>query len=139
METIEALDRFIKVAQDAREVKRAIVVKLLKQGHKLKETSQLLNVSLGFGSKWKRIFDQDGVEGLKLGYKGSQGYLMPEQREAVIEWLKSKNHWELAKLQTHLRGQYQVVYKSRQSYYDLFQAAGISWKKKPENQSPQRP
>ena len=70
-----------------------------------------------------------GVSALRLAYSGSVGYLEPEQRQAVIAWLKTKNYWNLAELQHHIEDEYGVVFDSKQSYYTLFEQAGISWKK----------
>ncbi len=86
-------------------------------------------MSSGFISKWTGRYEQLGVSGLKLGYSGSVGYLEPEQRQAVITWLKSKNYWNLAELQAHIEQEYEVVFDSKQSYYTLFEQAGIRWKK----------
>ena len=47
----------------------------------------------------------------------------------VLQWLQTKKIWELSELEFHLAEHYDVVYESKQSYYDLFEAAGISWKK----------
>jgi len=47
----------------------------------------------------------------------------------VIEWLKQKDIWTLGELEYQLASEYDVTYASKQSYYDLFEAAGISWKK----------
>jgi len=47
----------------------------------------------------------------------------------VLEWLKQKNYWDLQELQAYLENSYGVVFRSLQSYYELFQEAGISWKK----------
>jgi putative transposase len=79
--------------------------------------------------KWTGIYKQLGVSGLKLGYQGSVGYLEPEQRQGVLSWLKRKNYWNLAQLQAHIEQEYEVVFDSKQSYYTLFEQAGISWKK----------
>lgn len=51
------------------------------------------------------------------------------QRQAVIAWLQSKNYWNLGELQGHIQDEYDVVFDSKQSYYTLFEQAGISWKK----------
>lgn len=69
------------------------------------------------------------VSGLRLGYVGSVGYLEPWQRQAVLTWLQTKNYWDLAELQGHIQDEYDVVFDSKQSYYTLFEQAGISWKK----------
>lgn len=56
-------------------------------------------------------------------------YLSVEQREEVLSWLQTKNCWEMSELEYKLAFEYDVVYDSKQSYYDLFDAADISWKK----------
>jgi putative transposase len=90
---------------------------------------ELLNVSLGFISKWRHIYEAQGADGLKLGYEGRASYLTPEETEAVIEWLKKGEVWRLEQLRNHLQQEYGVVYKARRSYYDLLKRARISWKK----------
>ncbi len=50
-------------------------------------------------------------------------------RLEVIEWLQKKNYWNLAELKQYVLDKYNVRFASEQSYYDLFKAAGISWKK----------
>lgn len=126
---MEELLNFIDTARDARELKRALAVKLTFEGYVHAEIIKILNVTSGFISKWKQAFEADGVDGILLGYQGSTGYLYKEQRMEVIEWLQRKDHWLLEELSTHLSQKYDVEFKSRQSYYDLFTQAGLSWKK----------
>lgn len=126
---MEELLNFIDTARDARELKRAIAVKLTLEGYVHAEIIKILNVTSGFISKWKQAFEAYGVDGILLGYQGSTGYLYKEQRQEVIEWLQQKDHWLLEELSTHLSQKYDVEFKSRQSYYDLFTQAGHSWKK----------
>ena len=47
----------------------------------------------------------------------------------MLEWLQGQKIWELSELEAHLTYEYDVVYESKQSDYDLFEAAGISWEK----------
>ena len=68
-----------------------------------------------------------GVSGLSIRYQGSVGYLTSERREQVLAWLKQQQTWNLAELMTCVRDTCGVVYQSKQSYYDLFAQAGISW------------
>jgi putative transposase len=98
-------------------------------GYKHREIGESLGVSSGFISKWTRHYEQSGVSGLRLGYKGSVGYLSATQRQDVITWLKNKDYWSLTELQQHMEQEYEVVFESKQSYYTLFKEAGISWKK----------
>lgn len=51
------------------------------------------------------------------------------QKAQVITWIKTQTYWNLDELVSYLDQQYGVVYQSKQSYYDLFAVAGISWKK----------
>jgi putative transposase len=126
---LDDLNDFIRSNPDARELKRAVAVQMFLKGYKHREIGESLGVSSGFISKWTGRYEQLGVSGLKLGYSGSVGYLEPEQRQAVITWLKSKNYWNLAELQAHIEQEYEVVFDSKQSYYTLFEQAGIRWKK----------
>ena len=51
------------------------------------------------------------------------------QEEEVISWLKSKKSWKLMELINHIDVKYKVKFQSKQSYYDLFKKAGITWKR----------
>ena len=126
---LDDLNEFIHCNPDARELKRAVAVQMFLKGYKHREIRESLGVSSGFVSKWTDSYKQLGVSGLKLGYAGSVGYLKLEQRQAVLTWLKRKNYWNLAELQGYIETEYQVVFDSKQSYYTLFEQAGISWKK----------
>lgn len=123
------LQEFIQSNPDPRELKRAIAVNMSQQGMTHGRIQEVLGVSSGFISKWTQAYAQQGVFGLKLGHKGSQGYLNEQQRQSIIDGLKEQEYWNLSELQDQLWQQYGVRFKSRQSYYDLFHAAGLSWKK----------
>jgi hypothetical protein len=45
----------------------------------------MLGVSEFFVGYRKKIFKTQGIEGIKLGYKGSQGYLTERQTDVVVE------------------------------------------------------
>ena len=126
---MRSLSKFMENSQDKREIQRAMAVKMLFEGYKHEASQSILGVSSGFISKWKKAFFKEGVEGLKLAYKGSQGFLNPQQHSEVTEWLKTKDRWNLSELEYEVASKYGVVFKSRQSYYELFDAARISWKK----------
>nr|AIJ28542.1 AmbS2 [Fischerella ambigua UTEX 1903] len=80
-------------------------------------------------TKWKKRFLAQGLDGIKLGYQGTKGYLIPQSRAEVISWLKEKNYWDIDELVTYLDEKYGVIYQSKQSYYELLSDASISWKK----------
>src|SRR4028118_1785711 len=123
------LESFIKSDIDARELKRAIAVRMALEGKLYHEISKMLGVSEFFVDYWKKTFKTQGVEGIKLGYKGSSGYLTKRQTDVVVEWLKNKESWNLEELVTYVEQEFGVSYKSKQSYYELLGAANISWKK----------
>lgn len=126
---IEELKAFIRSERDARQVRKALAVKLIYQDYNYETITGLLEVSLGALSKWKQAYERDGLAGFRPQHKGRQSYLPPSEREAVLQWLQAKAIWELSELEFHLAETYNVVYESKQSYYDLLEAAGLSWKK----------
>lgn len=126
---MDELSQFIQGNPDPRELKRALAVQMVLQDYRHREIHCVLQVSSGFISKWTQAFKQQGVKGLQLQHKGSTGYLDDGERLAVVQWLKQKNYWNLQELQAYLENSYDVVFRSLQSYYELFHVAGISWKK----------
>ena len=127
--SIKALRDFIDNNPDPRELKRGLAVQMVIQKYSYFEIRDVLQVSVGFISKYKQLFKEQGISGLTLKYQGSTGYLTPSAYLAVIKWLQKKNYWNLVELKQHVLDTYNVVFASPQSYYNLFKAAGISWKK----------
>ena len=126
---MEELNAFIESLPDPREFKRAIAVKMTLEGYKHQEIIRVLQVSSGFISKWKQEFIMNGIEGLKLKYQGSRGYLSPSEKQQVLLWLEEKNQWSLNELEYYLAMEFDVKFAAKSIYYDLFHEAGISWKK----------
>jgi transposase len=119
----------IKSNPDPRELKRALAVKMSIEGHTDKIISQILGVSKSFIRDWKKAFKVEGVAGIRIGYQGAKGKLTIEQRQEIVEWIKEKKYWHLDELINHIEDTYNIKYKSKQSYYDLFEEGRISWKK----------
>lgn len=126
---ITELQAFIRSERDSRQVKKALAVKLIYQDYRYTAVVEILDVSLGSLSGWRRAYERYGLAGFKPNHQGRQSYLTPEQRSAVLTWLQSKAIWTRHELEYHLAETYDVAYAAKQSYYDLFEAAGISWKK----------
>ncbi len=124
---MESLDDMISNATDARETKRALSVKMLQNGIKLKQISHLLNVSEQYVSKWKKIYQAKGATGLHLAYRGKPAYLKEEERAGVVAWIKEQDTIEVEAVRDYIEGEYGVVYLSKQSYYDLMSAGGMSY------------
>jgi len=126
---IAQLESFIKSDIDARELKRAIAVRMALSGTIYYEISRILGVSKFFIGYWKKQFKTKGIAGIKLGHKGSKGYLTALQNTEVIEWLKNKEYWNLDELVTYLEQEFGVIYKSKPSYYELFDGRKLVEKK----------
>ncbi len=126
---INELNKFIKSRQDSRELKRAIAVKLALKKYPYLEIQSILNVSPSFITKWKKAFFAEGIKGLSLKYKGAKPLLNNSERPEILEWLKEKDAWDFPALSSYVFENYKIRFKSKQSYYNLFKQAGISWKK----------
>ena len=126
---IAILNEFINSNPDARECKRALAVKMAIENEAYSKITKLLNVCKSYVTTWKQKFEAEGIEGIKLGYQGGKSYLTSVQQQEIINWLQTRDYWNLDELVTYLDENYGVIYQSKQSYYDLLSLAGISWKK----------
>ena len=132
---IATLNEFLKEPHDSREFKRALAVKMALLGYDYTFIAGILCIDLSFISKWKRIFQEQGIDALLLQYTGYQGRLTTEQRQSIIDWIKAQNTWDIDALIEHVEQVYHVRFQSKQSYYALYAEAGITWKRT----MPQRP
>jgi putative transposase len=122
------LSAFLAEKRDSREYRRALAVKLALLGYRYEAICEMLDVSLGFVSQWKKAYETQGTSGLMLNYHGAKPYLSPAERQAVIDWLKNQQEWSVERLQEHIETRYAVVFQSPQSYYQLLADAGITYK-----------
>jgi putative transposase len=129
MPTLDQVNTFLNTTKDAREYKRALAVKLLLLEFEPHDIAALLQVTESFVSKWKMLCFEHGVDVFVLKYHGYQGYLTSEQRLSITEWIKTQKIQSIDDLVAYIRTTYRIEFKSRQSYYDLFDAAGITWKR----------
>jgi len=121
------LDESINEAKDAREMKRAVSVKMSTQGFSPAQICQVLKVSLQYVRKWKGLYEAEGGAALRLGYRGSESYLEEEQRQAIRHWIGARETVSGEALRDYIAEQYGVVYRSKQSYYQLLEAGGMSY------------
>ncbi len=70
--SVVGLDEIIDGCRDAREVKRALCVKMSLGLLPVSQICGLLNVSAALVSKWRGIYEAQGAEGLGLGYAGGR-------------------------------------------------------------------
>ena len=114
---------------ECRECSRAFAVKLDLLGYESAYIEELLNVSASFIRKWRVRYRKYGIDSVYEQYQGSQGYLSLTEHAEVIAFLMTKDYYGFDELCTYVDEHYGVVYRSKQSYYDLFHEAHISWKK----------
>lgn len=124
-----SLSAFIASNPDARELKRALAVRMTLWGLKQGAIQAILGVQSSFISSWKQRYLAEGVACFRLGYKGSQPYLSADQRDQINAWLALQSSPSVASLASYIQTQFGVVFRSSQSYYDLLAQAGYSWKK----------
>lgn len=134
---MQDLEEIINEARDAREVKRAVSVKMGEQGFSPTQICQVLNVSLQYVSKWKGLYEAGGGAVLRLGHRGSESYLGGEERHAIVQWLWTRETVSVEALRDYVEEQYGVVYRSKQSYYELLDAGGMSYHRS-EKHKPKR-
>src|SRR5215203_6361828 len=134
---MESLDEVINESQDVREVKRALCVKMLQSGSSPTAIGELLNVSPQYVSKWKGIYEAGGAPALRMGYRGGVGSLSAEQRAEIAGWIRGHQTLSVEEVRDHVEAHYGVLYRSKQSYYDLMEAGGMSYHKS-EAQNPRR-
>ena len=130
---MDDIDEIINEARDAREVKRAVSVKMSAQGFSPVQISQVLNVSLQYVSKWKGLYEAGGGVILRLGHRGSESYLGEEERQAILRWIGARETVSVEALRDYIEEQYGVVYRSKQSYYELLEVGGMSYHRSEKN------
>jgi transposase len=134
---MQTLEQIIKHSKDSRELKSALAVKMSQTKVKHQRIADYLQVSDSFISKWGLIYEKQGANALLLNYQGKVGYLSVDDKQEVISFLRQQSHFSVEQLRDHLEVKYQVVYKSKQSYYQLLDEGGLSWKKN-EKVNPKR-
>jgi transposase len=119
MNIIDELNNFVNQTTEVKEIKRALAAQMVLQGISYHKIQELLNVSHQFISKWKNRVIFEGVESLKLQFKGTKSELKPQEKEQVINWLREQEYLRLSDLKIYLEREYNIIYKSNQSYYNL--------------------
>ena len=123
------IEEFIASNPDPRELKRALAIKMRLQGMKHRQIQPVLGVASSYISRWEKCYQADGISGLRLAHKGSAGYLSASQRAAVVSWIEQESQRTLWELIDYVEQEYQVLYRSLESYYTLLKEAGMSWHK----------
>lgn len=122
---MDDLNSFIQNTPHPQELKRALAVQMTQQGYTYREIQNVLQVSLEFVTSCNQRYETGGVTGLKLNYCGTHGYLLAQQKQELFGWLKQRDFWQLEEVIDHIEQTYDLVFKSKQSYYDLLKEAGL--------------
>ena len=124
---MDKLTKLIEETTDVRELKRALSVKLGEAGMATEAIGAVLQVTPRAVRKWRRRYEQEGVEGLHVRYRGSESYLGVEQRQELEDWLGAQETITIEEVRDEVEARYGIVYQSKQSYYDLLEASGLSY------------
>jgi putative transposase len=73
------------------------------------------------------LYEVEGGVALRLGYRGSESYLEDGQRQAILAWIEARETVSVEALRDYIEEQYGVVYRSKQSSYELLDAGGMSY------------
>jgi putative transposase len=98
---------------------------------------ELLEVTPRYVRKWRGRYEREGVEGLRVKYRGSESYLSVDQRQELEDWLGGQETITLEEVRDEIEARYGIVYQSKQSYYDLLDASGLSYHRT-EKSNPKR-
>lgn len=124
---MDSLVQMIEDTTDVRELKRGLSVKLGEGGMATAAIGELLQVTARYVRKWRGRYEREGVEALRVGYRGSESYLSVEQRRELEDWLGGQETVTLEEVRDEIEARYGIVYQSKQSYYELLEASGLSY------------
>ncbi len=132
-----SLDEIINESRDAREVKRAVCVKMALSEMPTVQVCEMLNISPQYVSKWRGKYEAEGAASLLLAHRGSESYLSDEARTQIAAWVTEHETISVEAVRDYVEEKYGVVYQSKQSYYDLLELGGMSYHKS-EKRNPKR-
>jgi len=123
---MDRLVQLIEETNDVRELKRALSVKLGEEGMTTEAIGAVLQVTARAVRKWRQRYEQEGVDGLHVRYRGSESYLSVAQRREIEDWLGAQETITVEEVRDEIEARYGIVYQSKQSYYELLDASGLS-------------
>lgn len=124
---MDRLAQLIEETTDVRELKRALSVKLGKEGMATETIGAVLQVTPRAVRLWRQRYEREGVDGLQVRYRGSESYLSVEQRQEIEDWLGTQETITLEEVRDEIEARCGIVYQSKQSYYDLLDASGLTY------------
>ena len=70
-ERLAILTEFIQSNSEAREIKRAVAIKMALSGETYSKITNIIGMHKSCITIWKQKFEAKGLDGIKLGYQGS--------------------------------------------------------------------
>lgn len=70
---------------------RALAVHMSQQGHSYREIRAVLQVCISFVTACAQRYEAAGVDGLRLNYWGTGGYLNAQHKQEFFDWLAQKD------------------------------------------------
>ena len=61
--------------------------------------------------------------------KKRRANMTDEQKEQIYQWIQKHDSMTVEKIAQYIEEEFQVIYKSKQSYYDLLELGGMSYHK----------
>jgi transposase len=93
----------------------------------------VLKVSLHYVSQWTGQYEAEGAAALRLRQRGSEGYGREEERHEIVQWIGVPETVSVEAVRDYVEDRYGVVYHSKQSYYELLEAGGMSYHRSEKN------
>jgi putative transposase len=122
---------------------RLLFIKMLKEGKTVKDASEFLNINRASGSRWLKLYNEKGFEGLIPNYDncGRNCYLTDKQKEELKEIISNSNeNYTLKKIQKIIKKKYNIDYSEKQVWIIVREKLGFNhgkpftkYSKKPEN------
>jgi putative transposase len=84
---MDRLAQLIEETTDVRELKRALSVKLREGGLATEAVGEVLQVTPRAVREGCKRYEREGVEGLRVRYRGSESSLSVERRQEIEDWL----------------------------------------------------
>lgn len=119
------------------------VIILRAKGYAIKEVAGILDLSPETVKDWSKLFLKKGAQAFEPKQRiSNHKYLAENQKQQLKNDLNSspkqlglqQEFWTLTLLKEYVKKNFKIVYKSNQSYYDLFKYAGLTCQKpRPKN------
>ena len=90
LEDLKILKDFIRFEKNNKHLKRYIFMNSLNQGIELKTAGDICNISINTARKWLKLWNESGLDGLKIEWgKGRPALLTEEQIAQLKDYMRN--------------------------------------------------